>query len=373
VPPDGFDLALEEERDATVPGIPGELVWELPRHGEALESCQRDRFRGHRADDGVHFQVYKADCGRFVCPKCDGYIRRAAHAIEDQVLAWLPVHRPAVHVTVSPPQDARGQLLGGRTIATTDGFRRLRSEAYAALKARGVERGALVFHPLRIARPGVRYTCAPGPHFHCVGIGQKTNLGVAYERDGWVGKYLGSRKRVYRTAVYILSHAGRAAPAQEGLTEGPGRSPLEVVTWFGYHKGERRAPERTEGVFCAICELVVPLSHWYELIWEGSGPPPTEDGVAVPGEWRAVTLDRTCWPPLERDITGSVFVPTNDDHEWAELLERNACAARRASGEEEVQTRDPSLHDKRAWGDPMSPSDRARWLKEELDRLEKEP
>jgi hypothetical protein len=305
---DGVDLALDEERDSPESEPSGELVWELPGHGEVLESCGEKRFRGHRADGEVHVKVYEADYGRFVCPKCPGYVRRAAHMIEDQLLAWLSAHRQVVHVTVSPPQDANGRLLGSRSTATADAYRKLRQEAYTALYARGFERGCLIFHPVRIAKPGGRFTCVLGPHFHALGEGEKKNLGVAYSRDGWVAKYLGSRRKVYRTAAYILSHAGRAAPAQEGLTEGRARSPLEVTTWFGYRKGERRAPEPAKGIFCTICQSMVPRELWYGLIWEGDGPPPDHDAVAVGGEWRAIVQDRTCWPPIERNVTGSLFL-----------------------------------------------------------------
>jgi hypothetical protein len=311
---DGFSLAVEEEAGLISTPITGGLVWELPGHGESLPSCGEVRFRGHRAVDEVHLQRFKFDCQRFVCPVCPGYVRRAAHAIEDQLLSWLPAHRPAVHATVSPPQDATGQLLGGRSIGSHGSYSMLRREARAALQARGFKRGCLIFHPFRISKPGIRFTCSAGPHFHALGEGEKTNLGIAYARDGWVGKYLGSRKRIYRTAVYILSHAGRAAPAIERLESGRLRSVLEVVTWFGYKRGERRAPERSEGVYCTVCEVTVPLREWFELIWEGSGPPPEADDVAEFGEWRAVVHDRTTWPPIERDITGSVFVDL--EPEW---------------------------------------------------------
>jgi hypothetical protein len=291
--PDGSVQTVQAHFPCPAPVDTREIHWSLPGHGSKLPTCGERRFRGHHADGEDHVDVFSADCGRFECPECVGYVRRAAHAIEDQLLRWIPIHQPAVHVVVSPPQDSKTDSVWT--------YRTLRSRAYTALFDRGFVKGCLVFHPVRIAKPGIRFKCDPGPHFHALGVGTKTNLATAYHRDGWVGKYLGSRRRIYRTAVYLLSHAGRAdplepsgaAPALEGLTAFRRRSPLEVVTWFGYFRGDRCAAERPDGVFCPLCGIGIPLAQWYEMIWVGDGPPPEISGVVDPSQWRAYALDRT--------------------------------------------------------------------------------
>lgn len=267
------------------------LKWSLPGHGNPLPSCGQFRFRGHRAGSETHFQRATADCARFVCPVCAGWARREASGIQRRILEALrsEIHRQAIHVVLSPPQDA--------DYRSAPAFRRLRSSAYRVARARGFEGGCLIFHPVRIAKPGIRDRCAEGPHFHLLGAGWIRGSGDGYDADGWIVKGLGVRKRIYRTALYVLSHAGQATlegnPALEEPTRS--RSPLETVTWFGSmaYNRLRIPPETFEGVLCPLCGLAIPLKEWFDLVWAGSGPPPVDPGVADPSEWRATAIDRT--------------------------------------------------------------------------------
>lgn len=267
------------------------LEWRLPSHGTALVECGKLGFRGHQTLDGeCHYRAFKVDCARFECPVCTGWVSREAAVIEKRVLAGMPAHRPPVHVILSPPPASPPVRISE--------YRDLRQRAYRVARSRGLAGGCLVFHPLRIAKAGVRDRCEDGPHFHFIGEGLKHDLEDGFRADGWVVKFLGSRKRVRRTATYILSHAGqahRAAPALEGPTET--RSPLEVVTWFGSMAYNRlNVPDLgSEGVYCVLCGVSIPLTEWFRLTWEGVGPPPTDSGVLDSALWRAElsTPDRT--------------------------------------------------------------------------------
>ena len=172
----------------------------------------------------------------------------------------------------------------------------------------------MVFHPVRLdsRRWGGGGCPHSGPHFHVVGDGwlERAEVARGHARDGWVVKGLGVRRSVRETALYLLSHAGRADPPLTGnpALEQPtgGRSPFEVVTWFGSLSYNRLRVGRTPepGVFCGVCRELVPVREWFELTWCGSGPPPEEPGVVEPAAWRACVLDRTAGRPTQhiRDL-----------------------------------------------------------------------
>ncbi|MEM3795210.1 MAG: hypothetical protein QW429_04985, partial [Thermoprotei archaeon] len=94
-----------------------------------------------------------------------------------------------------------------------------------------------------------------------------------YRKTGWIIRNLGKRQSVYRTAMYVLSHA-----TQGILPNGEVRRPLAVETWFGsmsYNK--LKVPKDDfEGIKCPICKLFIALNEWKVLKWAGPGPPPWE-------------------------------------------------------------------------------------------------
>jgi hypothetical protein len=170
----------------------------------------------------------------------------------------------------------------------------------------------VVFHPFRVgsrrwnragSTEGKRHGCAAfGPHFHIIGFGwlDHERVRTLHARDGWVVRGLGPCRSVRETALYLLSHAGRAEPPPPSgnpAIEQPTRkrSPFAVVTWFGELSYNRLycPPRLVEGRYCPVCELLVPLGEWFRLIWSGSGPPPEGSGVADHASWRGEAIDRT--------------------------------------------------------------------------------
>jgi len=127
----------------------------------------------------------------------------------------------------------------------------------------------------------------------------RTWIAIGHFTDGWVVKGLGVRKSTRETALYLLSHAGRADPVSVGCAKAGfpvrERGAFEVVTWFGSlaYNRLRVPPEPAEGRFCGVCQKSVPLKEWYRLSFIGSGPPPITDGVADRLDWRATVKDYT--------------------------------------------------------------------------------
>jgi hypothetical protein len=281
----------------------GRIGWTLPGHGETLRSCGEPSYRVHRAENGEsHWRSHHSDCARFECPTCHGWAVResgsVAHRVKEgaRIAKWKPAH-----FVLSPPPEVWSLT------ETVEGMRALRTKAYKVAKARGIRGGAVFFHPVRLNSPrwGGKGCVHPGPHFHVLGDGWLDHSEVArgHVRDGWIVKGLGVRKSVRETALYLLSHAGKAVltepvslsgnPALEEPTER--RSPLETVTWFGTlsYNQLRGVKPPVEGLFCKVCEAKVPLKDWMTASWVGQGPPPEGYGVMNRTEWRAFTLDRT--------------------------------------------------------------------------------
>jgi hypothetical protein len=289
-------------------GSAGSLLisWTLPGHGDALPTCGEPGHAAHRTVEGTwHWIAHRTDCARFECPTCRGWSVREADVIRSRVLAgaalggWKPAH-----FVVSPPPEEYDLT------KTVQGFRSLRSHAYCVARSRGVRGGALIYHPVRFESPrwGGNGCAHPGPHFHVLGDGWLDRAAVVrgHVRDGWVVKGLGVRSSVRETALYLLSHAGKAVPVEPEWTVGvrgnPAleeptrrRSTLETVTWFGslsYNKF-RGAKRPSQGRYCPECGETVPLTEWFVLSWVGQGPPPLGSGVVRSDAWRAWALDRT--------------------------------------------------------------------------------
>ena len=131
-----------------------------------------------------------------------------------------------------------------------------------------------------------------GPHFHVVGDGWITRGPVGPDGEerawdsgsDWVVRNLGVHVSVFDTAYYLLTHAPRAARTGISPYDNLTRV-VQTVTWAGSMSyGRLKAPEPlADGVpveYCEVCRKLRPKTEWFELVWEGSGPPPTGSGVS---------------------------------------------------------------------------------------------
>ena len=308
------------------------LVWALPGHGVAADTCGTRGFWGHDAPGGGrHYRSAIRRCGRFSCPVCSlesgGWASRESETIARRIRAGCARARSrAIHVIISPPPEKWA-------VDSYRSYTRLRHAVYRAATDAGFRGGCAVFHDRRLGSPrfnrGRPLGCREGPHWHLLGDGwivpvcdlcalwnrrealpecpdclepPSTHL---HGRDaflkhgrwcGWVIKNLGVRKSVKATAFYLLSHASQATlptggilPTPEVGGGEPAWNPPHVVTWFGsmaYNK--LKVPLiRGETIRCEVCDEDIPLKGWFELVWEGSGPPPEDDaGECEEGEWR---------------------------------------------------------------------------------------
>lgn len=321
------------------------LSWWLPGHGEPTQDpatgevrCGTVVFFGHRTEGGeTHFRRVLRRCGRFSCPVCSlepgGWGHREARAITDRVRAGCAIaRRRPIHVVVSPPP--------GSDFSSVRAYERLRRAVERVAKLSGFRGGCAIFHDRRLGSArwnGTRLGCRKGPHFHLIGDGWiyppscracdaerreadaiaqgewadprwfdsvphkwipavivngVQTYGRVFRHDpgcGWVVKNLGVRKSVRATALYILSHAA------QGILPTPevsGVAAPRVVVWFGSmsYRTLKIEPPGAPPAVCAVCKAEIPRAEWFELVWEGTGPPPPEDsGTCHLDEWRVVT------------------------------------------------------------------------------------
>lgn len=65
------------------------LSWGYPGHGDALPICGHWTYSVHllstAAGSGGHYRGWRYKCGRFECPKCDGWIKREARAVAERI------------------------------------------------------------------------------------------------------------------------------------------------------------------------------------------------------------------------------------------------------------------------------------------------
>ncbi len=326
----GFDLALEEESDSLGlsrvgldhdtlarplprdPLLPTDRVlWNLPGHGVAGESCGRRTYFGHRAPNGeTHYRSALRRCGRASCPTCalapGGWASREADAITARVLAGRPkVARSPIHLVVAPAPEfwPKFYIVGD--------YPKVRNEANRQAVRKGLRGAAWIFHSARMptgrwaekkdGEPAhTRDHCVDGPHYHAIGYGW---MGASHPDDErWVVWNLGSRpslRSVRATAFYCLTHAGTSSLPTAGISPMPDlshrRGPFETVTWTGIlsYRMKIHVPDDPKPVRCAVCGVKVPQKEWYRLTRTASGPPLEPSGVCVPSEWRAVELDAT--------------------------------------------------------------------------------
>lgn len=229
------------------------------------------------------------------------WAKRQAVTVRDRLGA------SGVHVVVSPPgPDWPSVKRGGRACpapSTPDELRRLRADAYSALRAAypgAALAGAVVPHPERCVESD-REGGHEGLHFHVAlrHPGRFDGRAVArqHERTGWVVKVLGTR-RTLRLVLYELHHAGRWLRRTDGdLYESPGvMDPLscpkansayatEAVTWLG--RLPATVPTRTGARVCPVCHESVPEQDWFGVVWSGepAKEPRGTSGSGPEGPW----------------------------------------------------------------------------------------
>lgn len=389
---EGFDLALEEESSWIYGADPDRRAWSWTLPGSGAP-CGRNPDKlplRHRLCPGAHVVPYIDTCDRRDCPVCwrKGWLRREARAVARDLLAESQARRErgqlstVIHVSLSPPP-SKWSAVDPEQVGPRQALRNygpLRTRAYVVARKAGINGGRLFFHHARCKeRRRRRETLIKGPHFHALGFGFVPP--DAFERTGWVVTNHGarwSRRQVAGTARYILDHSSRADLNPGISAEGKSGGLTLTVTAFG--RLVKATDTRPEGRFCPVCHVSYPPIEWIDLEWAGEGDPPTEPCDLEPSKWRAYRLlswspdrpaDRREWVDLTEFVPA--VRPEPADVAWLDrLLDENERKHRRSVGLEEVETRDPSIRDERAWAPLVPPGDAARALRAELDALDSE-
>jgi len=308
---------LEIFREVEYAELEKALLWDLCGHGKAYVDCGKIRVKGcdYVEDHGngkVFGRFYKRNCRRKQCPVCfEGWAiseaeralirmatfvsgRREVHRLimklkkqmRDKPMPKEIFHRILVsnlermatakgfrpiHVVLSPPKKLHDQF------RTSDGYRNMRKLAYRIAKRHGLYGGSMIIHSYRLrcqncgsSIPDHKKKCPKcggfefewyfSPHFHFVGYGWIRMMKEDYAEHGWIVKNLKTRKSVFATFQYLLSHAGV--------------SKFHTTTWFGKlsYRIMRYVPKLGSVLeFCPLCHR--PLRP---LIWIGGmdrGPP----------------------------------------------------------------------------------------------------
>lgn len=250
--------------------------WELPSHGKSYDDCGDIRMKGcdhveDHPEGKVFVRFYKRNCRRKQCPVCyEGWATAEAErslirlgsfvsgsrdvdrlilrlkkdmvdnpkpkelfhrelVLELEKMATAKGFRP-IHVVLSPPKKLHDAF------RTSEGYRKIRKTAYAIAKKSGLYGGLMIIHPYRLrcknctsTIPDYKKQCPKcggsvfewyfSPHFHFIGYGWIQRTEEGYSEHGWIVKNLKTRKSVFATLRYLLSHAGV--------------SKFHTTTWFG--------------------------------------------------------------------------------------------------------------------------------------------
>jgi hypothetical protein len=288
------------------------LKWTLPGHGMKGKACGVLFFLGCLLVDnpGHHGKAWvkpkKSSCDRRECPDCSkAWARKRAYeAARRMVRGLAQVKRgKACHVIVSPPQDVKSDTVGD--------YRRLRSQAMAALKWVGYGGGCLIFHPWRcrfsdgsraggvmLQRGG---TAVVGPHFHAVVVGWNEKTDVLYKQTGWVIKrkrVLTDERDIRGVIAYALEHCG--CGDVEKKVERAGY--VQALTWFGSmdYRALKLDPEPDEIEPCPLCGAPIARVKWVNTL---ADPPPLEENVGQ-------LVDASDWASDDAAVWAEAWVET---------------------------------------------------------------
>lgn len=174
-------------------------------------------------------------------------------------------------------------------------------------------------------------------------------------RTGGFASYRGFGLR--RHLVYELGHAA--------ITDADVRTG-HALSWFGdLHTWGQPPPPAVERPKCPRCKVPMEPPPWQWAV---------VDLLDADSDTFRFAPDFGSAGTIEFTVIRDAGPPESEEEraKWDALLEHVARERARARGDEEVETRDPSPYDRRAWGDPRPPSQAARDLRDELDRLERE-
>jgi hypothetical protein len=227
----------------------------------------------------VWVRKFQRSCYRPLCKKCvTKWIAREANKATKRIEETAKkLHMTPIHLVLSVSQDHYRYS-----------YKKLKKIAYEVLKDLNIAGAAVVFHPYRYRERTREFYYSP--QFHVIGFGYiKGRIGIPYRKYGWYTVYLGPRRSVFQTFVYILSHAG--------IKKG-----VHTVTWVGaasYSKlSIEKEPDRT---ICPLCKCKLEEIYYdYELHPE-----------IPPDEFFEGFVDADGWKPVETD---SEFKPCNFEY-----------------------------------------------------------
>lgn len=230
--------------------------WKLPGTEKEKEYCASWKSKGclHIEDHNhpdyqgkAYVGHYQWFCKRRSCKVCfEKWIARNANAETKRIEDFArQTGRTPIHV-----------VLDISNWDTEKDFKEMKNKARTILEQIGIVGGILIFHPFRFNK---KLKCwYYSPHFHSVCFGNipEGKITTSYYENGWMIKYLGPRKSVFRTLYYLLAHCGV-------------KKHVSSVSWFGalsYGKVKRdKGPNLN---VCPLCgrKLV-------DLHYEGIEPP----------------------------------------------------------------------------------------------------
>ena len=175
-------------------------------------------------------------------------------------------------------------------------YKRLREKSLKLLKDSGVRGGVMIVHPYRCNFFG-RYE-KPGLHFHIVGYGNVVGEDVAdvYAREGYIIRNFGSRKSIFKTLYYILSHCGIARKKERVDNEGVvyyTRPVYDTITYFGclsYNKLKYKDKNELPG--CPMCPKVANgliYVNYFEVLSEDNKIKYPNEFLETPNNWIDIT------------------------------------------------------------------------------------
>lgn len=232
--------------------------WSLPAAKEPHYWCGQwntkgcTRIEDHLSHDGKIYALrYQLSCFRPSCKTCwKKWIGRQSNVATRKIERYQKKSKLSpIHIVLS--------------VSEWDydlDFNKMKQKARKILREISVRGGSLIFHPFRFNKNIRCWYYSPHFHLVCFGFIPKGSLVESYHQNRWFVKYLGTRKSVFATFYYLLSHCGI-------------KHKKRAITWIGdlsYSKLEKEIfPHKGK---CPLCgrKLV-------EIYYDGWDPPIPQD------------------------------------------------------------------------------------------------